>query len=89
MLSLVEYLHLPKIHIYTFCDDKAEMLAVCPYKLCWVLFFSIELYFSQFWDWFFLFFLLITVFNGFFPYLNGLSDDKVVLFPKNENASLV
>ena len=69
-------------YLQTFTNDKAEILAVCLSKiiLSFVLLFVINCF-----D-----FLPNTHFcNKFLLNLNGLSDDKVVSFTKNEYGSLV
>ena len=69
-------------YLLTSPDDKAEILAVCLSKSYWDLFCTILLSIA-------LISLLYSFYNKLFLNLNGLSDDKVVLFTKNRNGSLV
>ena len=70
-------------YLLTFPDDKAEIWEVCLSKSNWTYFCSILLLVD-------LIFSLISLFyNKFFLNCNGLSDDKVVSFSKNEYGSWV
>ena len=76
------YLLAKSLYLLTCPDSKWEILAVCLPKLYWALFCLAFLLIA-------LIFWLKSFYNKFFLNINGLFDDKLVLFTTNGYGSLV